>query len=175
MTLEEQIQQLQLANIELRNENAELRKRIVELESALKATIDKLNKNSNNSSKPPSTDIQRTKSMRTSSDKKVGGQTGHQGTTLEMSNQPDKIITHRSAHCKCCGKDIRAVGSLKYERRQVYDIPPLQLKIEEHRSEIVCCPHCNTENRGNFPEEVKQPVQFKTIRRLSYPVSTFTL
>ncbi len=160
MTLEEQIQQLQLTIIELRNENAELRKRIIELELSLQAAIDKLNKNSNNSSKPPSTDIQRTKSMRISSNKKAGGQAGHQGTTLEMSSQPDKIITHRSAHCKCCGKDIRAIGSLRYERRQVYDIPPLRIKIEEHRSEIVCCPHCNTENRGSFPEEVKQPVQY---------------
>jgi transposase len=160
LTLEEQIQQLQLTNIALRNENAELRKRILELESSLQAAIDKLNKNSNNSSKPPSTDIRRTKSMRAFSNKKAGGQAGHQGTTLEMSNQPDKIITHRSAQCKCCGKNISAIGSLRYERRQVYDIPPLQVKIEEYRSEIVCCPHCNTENRGSFPEEVKQPVQY---------------
>jgi transposase len=106
LTLEEQIQQLQLANIELRKENAELRKRIVELESSLQAALDKLNKNSNNSSKPPSTDIQRTKSMRTFSNKKAGGQAGHRGTSLEMSSQPDKIITHRSALCKCCGKVI---------------------------------------------------------------------
>jgi transposase len=160
LNFEDQIQQLKLTITELRNENAELRKRILELESALKAAIDKLNKNSNNSSQPPSTDIKRTKSMRTSSNKKAGGQAGHQGTTLEMSSQPDKIITHRSAHCKCCGKDISAIGSLRYERRQVCDIPPLQLKIEEHRSEIVCCPHCNTENRGTFPQGIKQPVQY---------------
>ena len=160
MTPEEQIQQLQLANMELRNENAALRKRIVELESSLQTVMDKLNRNSNNSSKPPSTDIQRTKSMRTSSNKKAGGQAGHQGVTLEISSQPDKIITHRSSQCKCCGKDITAAGSLKYERRQVYDIPPLQVRIEEHRSEIVCCPHCNTENRGSFPKEVKHPVQY---------------
>ncbi|HXL58373.1 MAG TPA: IS66 family transposase [Chitinophagaceae bacterium] len=176
MTLEEQIQQLQLTIIELRNENVELRKRIVELESALQAAIDKLNKNSNNSSKPPSTDIQRTKSMRTSSNKKAGGQAGHQGTTLEMSSQPDKIITHRSAHCKCCGKDIRAIGSLKYERRQVYDIPPLQIRIEEHRSEIVCCPHCSTENRGSFPEEVKQPVQYgSSLKQLGVYLTQYQL
>ena len=50
LTLEKQIQQL--TNIELRNENDELRKRIVELESSLQAEIDKLNKNSNKSSTP---------------------------------------------------------------------------------------------------------------------------
>jgi len=160
LTLEEQIQQLQLANMQLRNENAELRKRIMELESSLKAAIEKLNKNSNNSSKPPSADIQRTKSMRTLSNKKAGGQVGHQGRTLEMSSQPDKITIHRPARCKCCGRDISAIGSLCYERRQVYDIPPLQVKIEEHRSLIVRCPHCNEQNRETFPEEVKQPVQY---------------
>src|SRR3954468_19768484 len=98
--------------MQLRNENAELRKRIMELESSLKAAIEKLNKNSNNSSKPPSADIQRTKSMRTLSNKKAGGQVGHQGRTLEMSSQPDKITIHRPARCKCCGRDISAIGSL---------------------------------------------------------------
>ena len=55
----------------------------------------KISKNSGNSSKPPSSDIscpKRNQSLRESSGKKAGGQEGHQGTTLLMSDSPDEII-----------------------------------------------------------------------------------
>jgi transposase len=50
--------------------------------------------NSQNSSKPPSTDVfmdkkPKPKSTRTISGKKAGGQKGHPGKTLEMVENPD--------------------------------------------------------------------------------------
>jgi transposase len=53
-----------------------------------------LNQNSQNSSKPPSTDVfcsekPKPKSSRTISGKKAGGQKGHPGKTLEMVENPD--------------------------------------------------------------------------------------
>jgi len=68
--------------------------RIAELEERVRLLESRLNQNSHNSSKPPSTDSfikqkPNPKSRRQKSDKKPGGQEGHQGTTLNMVINPD--------------------------------------------------------------------------------------
>ncbi len=68
--------------------------RIAELEERVRILESRLNQNSRNSSKPPSTDFfvkekPNPKSRRKKSGKKPGGQEGHPGTTLEMVNDPD--------------------------------------------------------------------------------------
>ncbi|NJD52895.1 MAG: IS66 family transposase, partial [Candidatus Methanoperedens sp.] len=67
--------------------------RISELEERVKYLEERLNKNSRNSSKPPSTDNStpvrhNPKSQRIKSSKKPGGQKGHVGTTLAMVDNP---------------------------------------------------------------------------------------
>jgi hypothetical protein len=67
---------------------------IKELNEKLKFLEARLNQNSQNSSKPPSTDVfmdkkPKPKSTRTISGKKAGGQKGHLGKTLEMVENPD--------------------------------------------------------------------------------------
>ena len=68
-----------------------LESQIKELSERLQALEARLNQNSRNSSKPPSTDFSvkerpNPKSRRKKSDKKSGGQEGHSGTTLDMVN-----------------------------------------------------------------------------------------
>jgi hypothetical protein len=67
--------------------------RIAELEERVKVLESRLNQNSKNSSKPPSTDFVKEKpnpkSLRKKSGKRPGGQEGHAGTTLDMVNDPD--------------------------------------------------------------------------------------
>ena len=56
----------------------------------------KLAKNSRNSSKPPSSDgynKPKPKSLRKKGSRKSGGQPGHSGKTLELSKNPDQIIS----------------------------------------------------------------------------------
>lgn len=102
------------------------------------------------------TDIVRTKSLRISTGKKAGGQKGHRGTTLAISATPDKVVVHKAVQCSGCGKDISAVGSVDFERRQVYAIPVIKMVICEHRSEIKCCPHCQKQNKVVFPAAVSR-------------------
>jgi len=75
--------------------------------------LSKVSKNSHNSSKPPSSDsfTRHTKSLRKPSDKKAGGQPGHEGTTLKMVLVADEVVVHRVKACGGCGKDISCIGT----------------------------------------------------------------
>ena len=63
----------------------------------LDAVEAKLGMNSDNSSKPPSSDglAKKTSSLRESSGKKAGGQKSHKGTTLRQAEQPDELVKYR--------------------------------------------------------------------------------
>ncbi len=62
--------------------------------------------------------------------------------------------------CKECGHILEGIETEVYEKRQVFDIPPVNLIVTEHRSQIKTCPHCGKLNKANFPESVKYPVQY---------------
>ena len=120
------------------------------------------NKDSHNSSKPPSTDGQnkKTPKKRERSGKKPGGQKDHEGKTLEMSANPDKFDVHKVEHCECCGCSLKHKQPMDYDRRQVFDIPPISVEVTEHRAEIVECDKCGTVNTAAFPEGVTHKTQY---------------
>ena len=131
------------------------------LEAEIKELKARLNKNSKNSNKPPSTDeFIKPKSQRKKSGKKTGGQKGHKGHTLKMSETPDEVIIHRPEGCRKCGCRLGEVNPASIEKRQVFDLPPLNLSVIEHRSETITCPCCGKVNKADFPEGVTQPVQY---------------
>lgn len=69
------------------------------------ALKEQLNKNSNNSSKPPSSDgfkKPNPKSLRKPSGKKQGAQEGHEGKGLSVTQVPDEIIQHIPSKCVGC-------------------------------------------------------------------------
>jgi len=137
--------------------------RIAELEERVKSLEDKNNKNSRNSSKPPSTDaFQKIKSQRRSSGKPVGGQKGHKGHTLEMAENPDHVIVHPVTKCESCGGSLFDAEVASHERRQVFDLPPIKVEVFEHQAESKICPNCGCLNKATFPKEVAYPVQYGT-------------
>ena len=92
----------------LKRENAELRHKVSMLEDENKRLKSKLDQNSSNSSQPPSTDQKSTKKAneyngRTKSEKKRGGQAGHQGKTLTKQGVEKLIssgeVEHRIVKC----------------------------------------------------------------------------
>ncbi|MEZ4860333.1 MAG: IS66 family transposase [Caldilineaceae bacterium] len=148
---------------ELRAENEELRKQIKEQANEIQRLKDQVAKDSHNSGKPPSSDglkKRRTESLRQKSGRKSGGQKGHQGHTLQMSETPDHVIVHDLSVCPECAHDLSQIEVTEQMRRQVYDVPPVRLEVTEHRSEIKVCPCCRKRVKANFPAGVTQPVQY---------------
>lgn len=148
-----------------------LQEMIVHLQAQIEAQAgriqvleDQLAKNSRNSGKPPSSDGLRQKpqpkSLREKGQRANGGQKGHQGHTLEMVAQPDRIEVHTVEVCPHCRVDLTEVAVASRERRQVFDVPPLRLEVTEHQAETKNCPHCGQRVKGRFPVEVSQSVQY---------------
>jgi len=137
-----------------------LKARITDLEQKLERYINR--KDSNNSSLPPSKDENRpprTSSLREKSDRKVGGQPGHEGKTLEMSEYPDEVIEHRSCFCPECGKDLSNQPFDLYGKRQIIDIPMIKQIVTEHRVYRCMCT-CGKMVESEFPDGVDCPVRY---------------
>jgi len=137
--------------------------KLATLRAKLQTLEGQLNKNSKNSSKPPSSDgpkKPRTKSLRKKGRKKNGGQEGHKGHTLEPVENPDHIEVHKVSRCTHCGAPLEDVEVDDYQTSQVVDIPPVELEVTEHQVEIKTCPNCNTRNVASFPPGVTSPVQY---------------
>ncbi len=141
---------------ELRGDNHRLRRRNLELEALI-------SKDSHNSSRPPSSDppwAKRTRSLRRPSGKLRGGQPGHAGHTLRLTQKPQRVITHRPKQCRHCLSPLKKGWSAGAERRQVIDLVPARLRVTEHRAEVVCCPACGKRTKAEFPAGVKATVQY---------------
>jgi transposase len=139
---------------------AELQRRVIQLEEELSRY--KTKKDSNNSSIPPSRDENRpirNKSLRGKSGKKVGGQKGHKGYTLEMTDTPDRVVEHIPCYCEKCGNGLQQVQYEYAGRRQVIDIPPIKPEVIEHRVYKKRCT-CGHETISGFPGDVTVPVSY---------------
>ena len=121
-----------------------------------------VNQNSRNSNQPPSTDglKKMAAQKRKSSGKKPGGQKGHEGKTLKMAANPDKVKIHEVECCEGCGCSLKDKRPIDYDRRQVFDIPPIAVEVTEHQAEIKECDQCGTVSTAAFPEGVTHKVQY---------------
>jgi len=129
----------------------------------IQALEDQIAKNSGNSGKPPSRDgfnRPSPKSLRKRSRKKSGGQVGHIGYTLKAVEKPEYVEVHRVEQCVHCHSSLKKVKVNRYEKRQVFDVPRVQVEVTEHQAQIKDCPQCGASNRGEFPAGVTQPVQY---------------
>lgn len=142
----QRIEVLEFENAALRAENADLRSR--------------LNLNSKNSHKPPSSDGPSKKpGLPKGSPKNSGGQLGHKGKTLKMVDRPDEVLVHHAPSCPCCAKVFSATDVVSIEqKRQVFDIPAPRMEVTEHQLGVIVC--CGRQHWGAFPPEVGQPVQY---------------
>jgi hypothetical protein len=123
---------------------------VVSLLTRMEALEQRLGMNSTNSSKPPSSDgfaKPKPKNLREKTDRKPGGQEGHTGTTLLPKENPDIVIKYESQQCNC-GCDLNGVPGIVIQKRQVADLPKIELKYTEHQVIAKECPHCHQKNRN---------------------------
>lgn len=122
-----------------------------------------LDQNSRNSSKPPSSDSPFTKpapkSLRRKSGRKPGGQPGHPGSTLALVDNPNERRRHEPGPCTGCGADLVDAPEVGVERRQVFDLPPMTVRVTEHQLIARRCT-CGATTCGAAPEGVTAPVQY---------------
>src|SRR5436190_19015640 len=134
---------------------------------ALWDRLDKLEamllKNSSNSSKPPSSDgfKRKPKSRRVTGKAKAGGQKGHPGSTLKRVAVADEVQLHSPpARCDGCGSKLdMQQATVETDGRQVIDLPPVCVKVVEHRLQSVRC-RCGKLHTGRYPEAITQAVQY---------------
>jgi transposase len=147
----------------LQEQVRELQQSVAKQAAEIQELRDQLAKNSRNSGKPPGSDglkKPKTRNLRRKSGRRSGGQEGHAGHTLKKVEKPDHVEVHEALECPECAADLQAVEACEFERRQVFDVPPVCIKVTEHRAEIKVCPQCEKRVKAEFPVDVTQPVQY---------------
>jgi len=133
--------------------------------------VGRLNLNSRNSSKPPSSDPNRNKKSKAKGDKKAGGQKGRVGVTLQKVDDPDEIEDIKLDRKQLPLGRYREIG---YESRQVFDID-ISRVVTEYRAQIL------EDSKGNrfvapFPNGVTKAVQYgNSVKAHSVYMSQFQL
>jgi hypothetical protein len=137
--------------------------RIAELEALVQELRARLDQNSRNSSKPPSSDgyakepANKKRSLRRKSHRKRGGQRGHQGHHLERREDPDRAVLHPVEVCESCGRDLSGEPIVESQSRQVFDLPEIpRLDCVEHWVQKRRC-ECGHLTGSSFPAGVSAP------------------
>jgi transposase len=136
---------------------AGLERRIAELERQVQDLKDRIDQNSTNSSKPPSTDpigVKR-KPPTPPSRKRRGGQKGHP-RRMRALVPPDRVASVtdcKPAQCRRCGHVLSGEDADPLHH-QVAELPPIEPEVHEYRLHRLPCPHCHTVTCGALPEGV---------------------
>jgi transposase len=152
-----------VVSVEPRPSYEELAALVVALQARIGELEAQLKRNSRNSSAPPSSDSPfvkpAPKSLRTASGRKPGGQPGRAGRTLMQVERPDVMVRHVASACGGCGGDLAGAVEVGVERRQVFDIPKIAVRVTEHRVVSLRC-GCGCVSTGAAPGGVVAPVAY---------------
>ena len=152
--------------IESLNQNIQSQTETIEtLTEKIADVEEKLNKNSRNSSKPPSSDgysKPNPKSLRQKSGKKADGQKGHKSSNLSVPKKVDRTVSHYPARCEKCPLFEKCKGTVCVPAEKRYTVilrelvgvienpPPLQTEIKRGRKK-----------KGKVPALIERLAQLK--------------
>lgn len=131
---------------------------------SMQAKIDdleaRLNQNSQNSNRPPSSDSFNKPKPAFSKKKKGkrGGQKGHSGNTLYKVEKPDFIVDCQPPPCPCGDSSFLGEAEI-LDSRQVFDLPEPRLQVTEYRRLKRIC-NCGNRLTGSFPKDVLGQTQY---------------
>jgi len=138
------------AQAALRAQFAALERRIADLQ-------ERVNRNSTNSSRPPSSDPASVKRRPPAapSGKKRGGQPGHRHhpRALVPPEQLRRVIECKPQECRRCGHELHGDDSRPI-RHQVAEVPPVRPVVDEYRLHRLTCPRCRTSTCATLPAAV---------------------
>ena len=134
--------------------------RVQELETEVAVLRERVNRNSGNSSQPPSSDgpeAPRKPRRRAKSGRKRGGQPGHKGTRRKLVPVEQVKESHdlKPEACRRCGQALEGEDFEPY-RHQVTKIPPVVAEVTEYRLHTLTCPGCGDKTRAELPAGVPQ-------------------
>jgi transposase len=165
--LMEQNSMLMEQNASLLYQNEELTATVKELNQTIKELKEQLNKNSKNSSKPPSSDglkkpaVKKDRSLREKSGKKKGAQEGHSGCYLSVLSDPDITVNHMHSDCENCPRRNECLlnANVKETRHEID--AEVVVNVTAHNLIVVpdCPMHCGTK-AGTFPSDIRAAVQY---------------
>ncbi|MCA1700085.1 MAG: IS66 family transposase [Actinobacteria bacterium] len=138
---------------ELVEANQRLEARVAELER-------RLNRSSRNSSLPPSQDPPSAPPRPGKpSGRRRGGQPGHEGRHRRLlpPEQVDEVVEHWPERCRSCAHvfgEPERIDATEPWRHQVAELPPIAVRVSEHRLHGLRCSQCATRTRAELPREL---------------------
>jgi transposase len=125
------------------------------LEARLADLEARLNQDSSNSSRPPSSDLPHAKPAppKAPSGRRKGGQPGHPRRT-RANLPPDTVVELRPEACSRCRHPLAGIDSEPF-RHQVVEIPPVCPHVTEYRRQRLRCPRCGYVTCPALPAEAQ--------------------
>jgi transposase len=141
----------------LKQQVAILQNQVTKLQAEVEKLGERVNKNSHNSSKPPSSDAlsRRTYPKQEPSGQKKGGQKGHhgRGRKLKPPEQVNRIIISKPRVCKQCGAALEGEDPHP-QRHQVSEVPRIDPEVIEYQLHTLNCLTCGCANRAEWPADM---------------------
>ena len=151
--------------VRLRREHDDALARIAVLEAQVRELLARLQRNSSNSSTPPSAnplDAPRPV-VKSPTGRRPGGQIGHRGHhRLRLpADRVDEVVVHRPRICRGCHTPLpveAGPGDLEPTWHQVAELPKLAAVVTEHQAHSRICPCCGLLNQASIPADVRADV-----------------
>ena len=144
-------------NQALKAQMVQLQNQVEKLQTDVGKLLERVNKNSQNSSKPPSSDPpQKPRYPKPEpSGEKKGGRIGHHGhgRKLKGAGEVSKIVKSLPTVCKDCGALLLGEDP-QPERHQVSEVPKPAPIIVEYQRHTLNCVVCGAQNRAEWPKDM---------------------
>ena len=129
---------------------------IAQLLERVKLLEERISLDSNNSSKPPSSNGPGSpnRAQRRASQRKRGAQPGHKGHSRAMldEGEVDRLVDCKpQAQCECGGQVVLAGAP---QRHQVFEVPPMRAQVDEYRLYSGRGAGCGKAHAGELPAGV---------------------
>lgn len=177
---EEFVRNLMEQNAALIEQVANLTATVDSLTQTIRELQGQINKNSRNSSKPPSSDglkkppVNKDRSLRGKSGKKQGAQDGHKGAYLSVLEDPNEVKHHMHPDCMGCPYHASCLekACIKETRHELDTA--FTVNVIAHELVLVKgCPMHGGDKQGAFPNDIKAAVQYgKNLQALVVTLNT---